>query len=133
MLEEEKEIKIIRYETLEALLSALWHVDEKDLKDCNFGGYDGDGNEYEFPYEEMAANIKEEGCYGFAGDKKDIHVWVGRNAEMHSVINLIAHEKAHLTRPFHRNEDKEEEKACKFGECAALAYKVAFDLLRGDQ
>ena len=43
-------------------------------------------------------------------------------------IGMMAHEKGHLTRPFHRNEIEEEMKAERYGDAAAFAYQVYEDL-----
>lgn len=122
-------IKIVKYNTLEELLEAQYNTPIADLEQGKHGGYDGEGNEYEFEFDDMVSNIREMGCYGFAGDKEDIHVWVSNDVAIENVIAMMGHERGHLIRPYHKNPMKEEIKAEIYGLCAEFAYRVSMELI----
>ena len=121
-------IIIKRYDNLDDLLCALHHMPLDELKECTHGGYDGSENEWEFTYSDMVKNIKEMGCYGFANNKEEIHVWFESNVNMWDLIRMLGHEMGHLERPYKRDPMQEEIKADKYGDVAAGAFIIAKQL-----
>ena len=128
LIEDDKDIKIVRYKTPEELLAAEYGMPIDELRLCKHGGFDSDGKEVEFDFNELIIAVKDMGCYGFAGNKLDIHVWISADANLVDVMNLLAHERGHLFRPFHRDLMKEEKKANLYGLCAEFACRVALNL-----
>lgn len=126
-------IKLERYETAEDLLCAMWQCDIEDLKKSKHGGFDGNGKEYEYSYDDLIRSLKIMGCYGFADSKKKIHFWVDINVvDPIDFIGMIAHEKGHMTRPFHKDEMKEEIKAERYGDAASFAFQIYKDVFLTD-
>jgi hypothetical protein len=129
---EKDAIVLKRHKTLEELLCLMWGGES--LEGSTFGGFDGDGNEYELSFDEMVGNIKEMGCYGFVDSKQSIHFWVDTDiVSPVDFIGMMAHEKGHLTRPFHRDEMREEMKAERYGEAASFAFQIYMDIFLCDK
>lgn len=128
VLEVNKKIKIIRHKTLEELLVAEYDMSIEELKLCKHGGFDGDGKEWEFDFDELIAAIKPIGCYGFVKSNTDIHVWISEAASVVDIISLLAHERGHLISPNHRDPMREEIKAELYGLCAEFAYRAYLGL-----
>lgn len=127
------EIAVIlhRYDTIEDLLVEMRQCPIEDIKMSQHGGFDGDGKEYEYTYDQYYEAIERIGCYAFADNKSEIHFWVDtEKAYPGDFLGMIAHEKGHLTRPFHRNEMKEEIKAERYGDTAAFAYQIYKDVFK---
>ena len=108
-------------------MEAWCHCPLSEVKE--WGGFDGDGEEYSFSPETVLKNIKESGCWGFSGNKNSIHVWFDANCDMGDLVHLFAHERGHILRPHKRSDDKEEIKAETYGDTARFAYDVANSLL----
>jgi hypothetical protein len=129
-MEAQVAVTLKRHETPESLLCQMWNCDIESLESSTCGGFDGDGNEYELSFDEMVGNIKEMGCYGFVDSKQVIHFWVDLDIVSPSdFIGMMAHEKGHLTRPFHRDDMKEEIKAEKYGDAASFAFQIYTNIL----
>lgn len=123
-----KKIKIMRHNTLEELLAAEYDLPIEELRLCKHGGFDGNGKEWEFDFDELIAAIKSVGCYGFVKNNTDIHVWISKDANVVDIISLLAHERGHLIMPNHKNPIQEETKAELYSLCAEFAYCTYLDL-----
>ena len=126
VVDRKKSIELHIYETPEEVVSAMFGKID-DIVDV--GGFDGNGSEYHMTLDTMLSNIKESGCWGFSGNKKAIHVWFDKSVDLKTLIHLFAHERGHLLRPYHRDEEQEEIKAERYGDTAVFAYEVATELL----
>lgn len=123
------DIILERYETLEDLLCEMYQSSLEDLQQSTHGGCDGNGKEWEFTFEELLETIKKMGCYGFADAKQKIHFWVNiETVDPLDFIGMMAHEKGHLTRPFHKNDLKEEFKAERYADAASFAFQIYSDV-----
>jgi len=91
------------------------------------GGVDDNGNEKEYTFNEYLEKIRLMGCYGCQDDNTGIHIWIGKEATMEDIINLIAHERAHFEyQPDDDPENIQDEIHCEItGQCARYAYHQA--------
>lgn len=126
--ETERTITVKRHATLEELIAFEYGMPIEEVTKCEHGGFDGNGKEYKFTFEELKESIQEAGCYGFANNKDEIHVWIDSRCSPLEVIRLLAHERGHCIRPFYRDPMQEEEKAELYSLCAEFAFNVAKDL-----
>lgn len=128
ILEGETSVELHIYDTPEEVISAFFGPIE-DIAEV--GGFDGKGGEYHLSLDEMIANITENGCWGFCGDKNSIHVWHSKDVDLKTLIHFFAHERGHILRPHHKDEEKEEMKAERYGDTAVFAYEVSTALISG--
>ena len=122
-------IKIKIYDSAQECFEA--HLGCKLSEVDVMGGCDGDGNEYEFTPEAAMENMAKTGCWGFCDDKAIIptlHIWCSPDCQVDNLIHLLAHERGHSLKPWHRSEAKEEIKAERYGETARFAYQVALQV-----
>lgn len=64
-------------------------------------------------------------CFGFANfGEQRIEIWHAKNVSPGRLVQMIAHELAHLRRPRFRDKRKEEIKAGDYGQVAFTAYKI---------
>ena len=123
VIKRNEEIQIYRHKTLEDLLEFMWGAEIEDLKESEFGGLDGNGEESSYSFEKIINNIKQQGCYGCM-DSNGIYIWIGEKASVEDVIHLIAHERAHFEYPDEGTESIEDELKCEVvGLCASFAYE----------
>lgn len=122
-------IKIKIYNSVQECFEA--HLGCKLSEIGEMGGFDGDGREYKFSPEEAMENMIETGCWGFCDEKLTIpvlHVWCSPKCQMDNLIHLLAHERGHTLKPWHRKPEREEVKAERYGETARFAYQVALSI-----
>src|SRR3990170_330521 len=93
-------IEIIRHPTLKSCLK------EYGL-DPNSKGYwewaDADGTKHRTKKGTAYSSIQKRKCWGWTEDKKRIHVWIGKKANLLDIVDLLAHEFGHTNRPFYRD------------------------------
>ena len=122
-------IKIKMYDSAQECFEA--HLGCK-LSDVDvMGGCDGNGNEYKFTPETALENLVKTGCWGFCDDKGVVpilHIWCSPDCQIDNLIHLLAHERGHTLRPWHRSQEKEEMKAERYGDTARFAYQVALQV-----
>ena len=122
-------IKIVKYRSPEKLLEFMWDTPLSDLKKSRHGGLDGAGKNHEYTFKQMIDSIRENGCYGCAEpEKNSIHIWIGKNANPDTVLELMAHERGHLMEPQYKNAMHDEVKAEQYALCATFAFSVIKEL-----
>ena len=119
-------VSLTKYDTVEELLCEMYQTSLEDLRNSEHGGFDKDGNEHSFSFNDLIDNIKKSGCYGFTGMNNDIHYWIDNTVVTYNdLIPLFAHEIGHTVEPFYRDTMKEEIKAERYSDVAAMAYQIA--------
>ena len=122
-------IKIVKYRSPEKLLEFMWDTPLADLKKSKHGGLDGAGKNHEYTFEQLIGSIREYGCYGCAEPKNNsIHLWIGKNANPETVLELLAHERGHLMAPQYKSAMRDEIKAESYALCASFAFSVLHEL-----
>lgn len=122
-------LDVFRYDTLEACMAAFYGCTEIGLLDQPRTRWEHKGRETVWPIRRVIRNRKKIGTWGWAENKKAIHVWITKEASMQSVIHLVAHELGHLERPYRMDKFEEERKAVKYSEVATLAFEISEDLI----
>ena len=125
-LRQQIDVEIHRYDTAKDVVEAFFGSPISEASEV--GGFDGDGKEYCLAPDEMVSNIRRNGCWGFARNKKEIHFWARKNCNSRRLIEMFAHEFGHLLKPHHRDEMAEEVKADRYSDAAAFAFDVMVDI-----
>ncbi len=120
--ERDKEIEIVVYNTIESLIEFMYKMPIEEIKECEHGGVDQNGEEVEYGYDDMIDGIKEQGCYGCATEDNEIHVWIDKCTLPETIISFLAHERGHLIEPENEDPIEEEVRAEMFSVCAEFAY-----------
>lgn len=128
-MSDRKPILIIRYDTLKECFLAFMRrgsITDDELKKERWTGYSG-GRKFNISVWKWLNN-HELKCWGYANCKtKTIHLWVDKDCKTDELIQLLAHEFAHLRQP--KFKDKREEiKACRSGDDAMFAYQAAIEI-----
>lgn len=124
------EIVILRYKTAGKCLRVYFGLDESDsLPEGYWEWKDAAGTYKKKTMRESLIGIYKQQVWGWCENKETIHIWVGKEAKFEDVVGLIAHERGHMIRPYHRSL-KEEQKACRYQDVAVMAYEVARDLMK---
>jgi len=125
-------MKIIRHNTLDDLLAALYEISVEELQSSEMGGCDLNGDEYAFPYDEICSHIKVERCYGYADHKnQEIHLWIDAEdpPEFAGLLALLSHEIAHNTGTQCVDDMDEEKRAEEMSDVAVAAYELCREVL----
>lgn len=130
--------RIVYHDSPESAWRAHWlpvleanGMTEADLDQGGYGGYAQNGEDAEeASYEQLMDDLRNVGCWGFVdGDSDTVHLWIGQ-ADRAMVIDLIAHELAHLrmesiVRDVADPDQRSEQIATMAGLIAAAAYRIA--------
>jgi hypothetical protein len=123
-----EDVTVTVYSDLTKCIEACWGLPIQEI--TNWGGCDLEENECEITVDEAISDIKECGCWGVCNNKNEIHLWMDKNVDPRQLIRLLAHERGHMLRPYHREFVKEESKACRYEDCAMFSYDVTMELLK---
>lgn len=103
-----------------------------DLQDGEFGGEDQYGEPVDgSSFDQMVQYIEDQGFWGFADTRKHVvHYWFSESnpPAFGEVLELFAHEIAHLTGREEIGVLNEERRGYWAGQCAAQAYELAQQL-----
>lgn len=126
-----EDINIVLYPTLEKLTEKLFQCPIEELDTVGF--VDVDGKEEIFNAKEYLKTKRKEHCDGFTDYKtKTIHIWFDKDkVEERTLMEMLSHEKGHLTKPIHRDDLKEELKAETISQDAMFAYDLMVTLRSG--
>ena len=119
-------LKLKIYTTAEECFEAFWHCPISEIEEM--GGVGEGGDEITISAKDALSNIVRVGCWGFCDNKNVIHVWLSNECEMSDLVHMLAHERGHTLRPFHRDDEAEERKSEKYGEVARFAFTIANQL-----
>ena len=129
-----KPVLLKRYDALEECFCACMRWDKVDWENidkhywCGYSGFK--------PYRQNVGKWLRKcprKAWGWAEYKtKTVHVWTSKDCEPKELINLLAHEIAHLNRPRYKDGREEERKANRTGEFAQMAYEMAMELQKKD-
>lgn len=123
-------LKVYLYETPVDCLKSYFNSDVLPTNDDGLWEYyDVDGKLYKLKMSDAIEKIKVSSCWGFTRHKKELHLWVGKKADLATVAYMCAHEMGHTLRPYHRSDKAEEVKAEKYGLITMKAVNMAKDLL----
>lgn len=121
-------ILVAVHETLESCIAAYFDCPESEIleREGHWEGYDSKGEPYRLTTQEVVENCTRKGVWGFLEDKVKIHVWVDTGkATFADALKLIAHERGHMLRPYHKTTRGEEMKAGRYEDVADFAYLAA--------
>lgn len=133
------QLKLVRHETPESILSAYWHADENGLTIEELLASDLTGNTE--GGEEITCSVRDEleainrlGFWGYAAPNGEIHVWVSERSIPAAVMFFLGHEIGHRSgkqvdtgNPV-QDEADEERRADEYGMAAMLAFKWLHEL-----
>jgi len=125
-----KDFTLKKYNSIDEIILACWKNEDnsitlEDLKDSTIGGLDSNENEHEFSYEDQKEGIEKQGIWGWIGDDKVIHCWIGKELSMEELIHFFAHEIGHQTGIKDDDAFQEEMRAEGYGHTATTAYEFA--------
>ena len=115
-----------RYRTINECLAAFFDCDANEL-DSLSGRFEmrwENGDESKWEVQEAIKKIRRKRCWGWIENKTMLHYFVRKSATMINLVKMFGHEIGHMQRPWHRDL-KEEQKADKYANTAAVAYTVA--------
>ncbi len=119
------------YETFSECLAAFLEVEghQKAIHDGVWEWVDRFGVQHTIQIESAKRKIRKMGVWAFTQDKKTIHLWIkDATVPLSTVVAVIAHEMAHIKRPWHRSFSEEEQKACEYEDVAYNA-TIAAELI----
>lgn len=125
------EIRLVRYRSPKAILTAHWQLKEQgftweEFLEAEAHAADLRGRPVQFTPRDMVRWIEEEGFWGYAETQAKppvVHVWVSPNAKPDQVRFFLAHEIGHLVGKPVKSDVKEEERAHTYGQAALLSEK----------
>ena len=125
-----KDFSLKKYNSIDEVILASWQNEDnsiilEDLKEATIGGLDINENEHEFSYEDQKEGIEKQGIWGWIGDDKVIHYWIGKELSMEELIHFFAHDIGHQTGIKDEDEFQEEMRAEGYGHTATMAYSFA--------
>jgi len=126
------DFKLFIHKTAEDIVSEFFGGSYEDSE--NLEGHYTNGDPYSISVKDLLENIKERKCWGYSNKKnKWIHLWFSPDVNPQELIALIAHERSHLLRPFHKYSSEEEIKAGKYENVTAFSFDVLEILLKNSE
>lgn len=137
----QKEITLVRHDSLEEIVSLYWHLEENGLTFqewlcCECGGLDYEGNEVEHSPQDMIDGIRLTGVWGFADEAKgEVHAWIDKY-DLPTLLWFFGHEIGHCfdviveKSPEHT---RSEIRAETYGRAAQQAYLWATEISESSQ
>ena len=120
-------IHVVNHTDLLNCLATYFGCPINDLYNMPFHWSDDAGN-HVWGMRRYIRCIKQRGTWGFAENKKRIHIWFKKGTSEANLLKLLAHEIGHLQRPWKRNRILEETKAINYAYVALSAYEIMLNL-----
>jgi len=117
-------LEVVLYDSLDGCMKAFFHLDPSDtLPEGRWCWQDGDRVRV-WPMGRVLRAHRKRGVWGFASQKREVHLWVSDHAKADDLMETIGHELGHCLRPYHRDRDTEERKADQYGKLAREAFSL---------
>jgi len=116
-----------KYNTIDDIILSPYHDGDINKEDIDgLVGFDLEGNEHEFSFEEYKNYLIQQGYWGWVDNNNVIHYWVGNpDVSIEELLFFFGHEIGHRIGEPLENEVEEEKRANEYGLVAELAYKFA--------